>query len=173
MGDRRSPSRPKRMAKAEEGSWDCSVCTYRNTAEAFKCSMCDVRKGTSTRKPKLNSQIAAQQFSPPPQPKKEKKEKLEPVNPSSSKRIKKQRPALKNVDRSSPQHLAVTVGSVTVIITDFTEQMSGMSESTSFPEAVAHGSPTRRDHLCSASETGSSVPRSPEGSPKSAMSSEP
>lgn len=29
--------------------WDCSVCTFRNNAEAFKCSMCDVRKGTSTR----------------------------------------------------------------------------------------------------------------------------
>ncbi|MPC55958.1 YY1-associated factor 2 [Portunus trituberculatus] len=29
--------------------WDCSVCTYRNSPEAFKCLMCDVRKGTSTR----------------------------------------------------------------------------------------------------------------------------
>lgn len=44
-------SRPKRQAKStvEEGFWDCSVCTYRNSAEAFKCSICDVRKGTSTR----------------------------------------------------------------------------------------------------------------------------
>uniref|UniRef100_A0A4W5K606 RanBP2-type domain-containing protein n=1 Tax=Hucho hucho TaxID=62062 RepID=A0A4W5K606_9TELE len=43
--------RPKRQPKpsAEEGNWDCSVCTYKNTAEAFKCMMCDVRKGTSTR----------------------------------------------------------------------------------------------------------------------------
>lgn len=43
--------RPKRHAKqtADEGYWDCSVCTFRNTAEAFKCSICDVRKGTSTR----------------------------------------------------------------------------------------------------------------------------
>ena len=33
-----------------EGSyWDCSVCTYKNSPEAFKCRMCDVRKGTSTR----------------------------------------------------------------------------------------------------------------------------
>ena len=29
----------------EENFWDCSVCTYRNSAEAFKCRMCDVRKG--------------------------------------------------------------------------------------------------------------------------------
>ncbi|TWW61524.1 RING1 and YY1-binding protein [Takifugu flavidus] len=50
MGDKKSPTRPKRHAKqtADEGYWDCSVCTFRNTAEAFKCSICDVRKGTST-----------------------------------------------------------------------------------------------------------------------------
>lgn len=41
--------------------WDCSVCTFRNNAEAFKCSMCDVRKGTSTRKPRLNPDIVAAQ----------------------------------------------------------------------------------------------------------------
>lgn len=33
----------------DDNYWDCSVCTYRNGAEAFKCAMCDVRKGTSTR----------------------------------------------------------------------------------------------------------------------------
>ncbi|TKS71124.1 Death effector domain-associated factor [Collichthys lucidus] len=51
MGDKKSPTRPKRQAKqtADDGYWDCSVCTFRNTAEAFKCSICDVRKGTSTR----------------------------------------------------------------------------------------------------------------------------
>lgn len=44
-------NRPKRQPKpsTDEGYWDCSVCTFRNSAEAFKCSMCDVRKGTSTR----------------------------------------------------------------------------------------------------------------------------
>lgn len=52
----------KRQAKVlEEHLWDCSVCTYRNTAEAFKCLMCDVRKGTSTRKPRINPQLVAQQ----------------------------------------------------------------------------------------------------------------
>ncbi|KAL2091488.1 hypothetical protein ACEWY4_013751 [Coilia grayii] len=52
MGDKKSPSRPKRQAKptADDGFWDCSVCTFRNSAEAFKCSICDVRKGTSTRR---------------------------------------------------------------------------------------------------------------------------
>ena len=33
----------------EEPYWDCSVCTYKNSPGAFKCRMCDVRKGTSTR----------------------------------------------------------------------------------------------------------------------------
>lgn len=37
--------RPKRQQKVIEDYWDCSVCTFRNTAEAFKCLMCDVRKG--------------------------------------------------------------------------------------------------------------------------------
>lgn len=39
--------RPKRQQKVIEDYWDCSVCTFRNTAEAFKCLMCDVRKGKS------------------------------------------------------------------------------------------------------------------------------
>ena len=25
------------------GSWECTVCTYRNRFEAFKCEMCDTR----------------------------------------------------------------------------------------------------------------------------------
>uniref|UniRef100_A0A667WK71 YY1 associated factor 2 n=1 Tax=Myripristis murdjan TaxID=586833 RepID=A0A667WK71_9TELE len=51
MGDKKSPTRPKRQSKpsSDDGYWDCSVCTFRNSAEAFKCMMCDVRKGTSTR----------------------------------------------------------------------------------------------------------------------------
>ena len=39
----------KRSKSVDDGLWDCSVCTYKNSAEAFKCAMCDVRKGTSTR----------------------------------------------------------------------------------------------------------------------------
>ena len=41
--------RSKRAKPIEEGTWECSVCTYKNSPEAFKCDMCDVRKGTSTR----------------------------------------------------------------------------------------------------------------------------
>ncbi|KAI1296717.1 RING1 and YY1-binding protein B [Halotydeus destructor] len=42
-------------------TWECSLCTFRNSPEAFKCSMCDVRKGTSTRKPRINPQLVAEQ----------------------------------------------------------------------------------------------------------------
>ncbi|ETN76848.1 Zn-finger in Ran binding protein, partial [Necator americanus] len=38
--------------ECDAGSWECTVCTYRNRFEAFKCEMCDTRKGTSTRKPR-------------------------------------------------------------------------------------------------------------------------
>ncbi|KAI6195561.1 hypothetical protein M3Y99_01901200 [Aphelenchoides fujianensis] len=45
----------------EPGSWECSVCTYRNRYEAFKCEVCEARKGTSTRKPRLNQSVVIQQ----------------------------------------------------------------------------------------------------------------
>lgn len=37
------------------------VCTYRNRHESFKCEICDTRKGTSTRKPRLNPTVVQQQ----------------------------------------------------------------------------------------------------------------
>ena len=63
MGDRRNTIQSrKRIAKAlQDEMWDCSVCTYTNSPEAFKCAICDVRKGTSTRKPRLSQHIVAQQ----------------------------------------------------------------------------------------------------------------
>ncbi|XP_033745117.1 RING1 and YY1-binding protein-like isoform X2 [Pecten maximus] len=77
MDEKRMFSRSKRQKPPDEGAWDCSVCTYKNSPEAYKCEMCDVRKGTSTRKPRLNSQLVAQQVAQqyvPPPPKKEKLE---------------------------------------------------------------------------------------------------
>ncbi|XP_023135910.1 YY1-associated factor 2-like [Amphiprion ocellaris] len=149
MGDKKSPTRPKRQCKpfADDGYWDCSVCTFRNSAEAFKCMMCDVRKGTSTRKPRPVSQLVAQQvnqqFAPPTQPKKEKKEKSEKDKNDKEltlkkKSHKKMRPRLKNIDRSSAQHLEVTVGDLTVIITDFKEKAKPTSTSTSAASADQH-----------------------------------
>ncbi|EJW83126.1 hypothetical protein WUBG_05962 [Wuchereria bancrofti] len=55
-------TKKRNRSKAEEegfepGSWECTVCTFRNRHEAFKCEMCDTRKGTSTRKPRLNQNV--------------------------------------------------------------------------------------------------------------------
>ncbi|XP_011884802.1 PREDICTED: YY1-associated factor 2 isoform X2 [Cercocebus atys] len=85
----------------------------------------------SGRKPRPVSQLVAQQvtqqFVPPTQSKKEKKDKVEKEKneketTSKKNSHKKTRPRLKNVDRSSAQHLEVTVGDLTVIITDFKEK---------------------------------------------------
>nr|XP_057943177.1 YY1-associated factor 2-like [Doryrhamphus excisus] len=146
MGDKKSPTRQKRQLKppADDGCWDCSVCTFRNTAEAFKCMMCDVRKGTSTRKPRPVSQLVVhqvnQQFAPPAHLKKDKKERdKNDKDPSPRKKsLKKMRPRLKNVDRSSAQHLEVTVGDLTVIITDFKEKATPTSTSTNATSAEFH-----------------------------------
>uniref|UniRef100_A0A8C5C5M5 Glucoside xylosyltransferase 1b n=1 Tax=Gadus morhua TaxID=8049 RepID=A0A8C5C5M5_GADMO len=176
MGDKRSPTRPKRQPKpsSDEGYWDCSVCTYKNTAEAFKCMMCDVRKGTSTRKPRPVSQLVSQQqvtqqFASPTQPKKEKKERVEREKgerepaPLKKNGHKKMRPRLKNIDRSSAQHLEVTVGDLTVIITDFKEKAPANAA------AAAAGAMDHHSHNGSGSEntdrgvSRSSSPRGDEG----------
>ncbi|XP_028261962.1 RING1 and YY1-binding protein B [Parambassis ranga] len=259
MGDKKSPTRPKRQAKqtAEDGYWDCSVCTFRNTAEAFKCSICDVRKGTSTRKPRINSQLVAQQvaqqYPMPPPPKKERRERSErtdkerpdcereraigegrpegerpervrpegdtpekdksdkeqPIKdkpdgekdqispavtkkPSSKKTRPKSdnhqsppsdkhsiqsgksvtktnknshisRPKLKNIDRSTAQQLAITVGNVTVIITDFKEKTRSSSTSSS---TITSSAGSEQQHQSSGSESmdkGSSRASTPKG----------
>uniref|UniRef100_A0A3B1JWL5 RING1 and YY1 binding protein b n=1 Tax=Astyanax mexicanus TaxID=7994 RepID=A0A3B1JWL5_ASTMX len=214
MGDKKSPSRPKRQAKpsADDGYWDCSVCTFRNSAEAFKCSICDVRKGTSTRKPRINSQLVAQQvaqqYATPPPPKKEKKERPErpekerkdrekEITPTITKKPNSKktrpktdihqsppsernsiqsgksttktknshtsRPKLKNVDRSTAQQLAITVGNVTVIITDFKEKTRSSSTSSS---TVTSSAGSEQQHQSSGSESmdkGSSRASTPKG----------
>lgn len=258
MGDKKSPTRPKRHAKqtADEGYWDCSVCTFRNTAEAFKCSICDVRKGTSTRKPRINSQLVAQQvaqqYPMPPPPKKERRERSERTDkeradgegerahgegrpeverpervrpegdtPEKEKCDKEQpiqekhgtekdispaitkkpgskktrpksdshqsppsdkhsiqsgksatktnksshisRPKLKNVDRSTAQQLAITVGNVTVIITDFKEKSRSSSTSSS---TITSSVGSEQQHQSSGSESmdkGSSRASTPKG----------
>ncbi|XP_061901919.1 RING1 and YY1-binding protein B isoform X1 [Entelurus aequoreus] len=258
MGDKKSPTRPKRQAKqtADDGYWDCSVCTFRNTAEAFKCSICDVRKGTSTRKPRINSQLVAQQvaqqYPMPPPPKKERRERSErtdrerpdgegepalvevrpeverpeivrpeadtpekdssdkeqpaqdkadrekDISPAITKKpsIKKgrpksdthqsppsdkqsiqsgksvtktnknnhiSRPKLKNIDRSTAQQLAITVGNVTVIITDFKEKSRSSSTSSS---TITSSAGSEQQHQSSGSESmdkGSSRASTPKG----------
>ncbi|XP_055506412.1 YY1-associated factor 2 isoform X4 [Leucoraja erinacea] len=109
-----------------------------------------------SRKPRPVSQLVAQQvtqqFASPTQPKKEKKdkgekEKTEKEVVSKKKSHKKIRPRLKNVDRSSAQHLEVTVGDLTVIITDFKEKVR------SAPAATATSSTTGEQHSLSSSSS--------------------
>uniref|UniRef100_A0A803T592 RING1 and YY1 binding protein n=1 Tax=Anolis carolinensis TaxID=28377 RepID=A0A803T592_ANOCA len=190
MGDKKSPTRPKRQAKpaADEGFWDCSVCTFRNSAEAFKCSICDVRKGTSTR-PK--SDIVKD---PPSEANSIQSgnttTKTSDSNHTSRKpmwynddcrfglelrrpRLKLQLncqgdrvtlPRLKNVDRSTAQQLAVTVGNVTVIITDFKEKTR--SSSTSSSTVTSSAGSEQQNQSSSGSEStdkGSSRSSTPKG----------
>ncbi|KAL2103122.1 hypothetical protein ACEWY4_002290 [Coilia grayii] len=86
------------------------------------------------RKPRPVSQLVAQQVTQqfaPTQPKKERRERTDKELSLKKNTHKKMRPRLKNVDRSSAQHLEVTVGDLTVIITDFKEKAKPTSSSSS------------------------------------------
>ncbi|XP_064795318.1 YY1-associated factor 2 isoform X3 [Oncorhynchus masou masou] len=92
------------------------------------------------RKPRPVSQLVAQrvapQFaSPTLLPKKDKKDRTDQEKNDKEPTVKKNnhkkmRPRLKNIDRSSAQHLEVTVGDLTVIITDFKEKTKPPPSST-------------------------------------------
>ncbi|CAG9568676.1 unnamed protein product [Danaus chrysippus] len=123
MDKKNAIRRGKRPSKVlEENYWDCSVCTYRNNAEAFKCSMCDVRKGTSTRKPRLNPALVAAQAAGTATSSQKRPR-------SSSLKKKRRPPRLNNVDRSSAQTREVTVSGVTVVITEYKPKKSVTSSS--------------------------------------------
>ena len=125
MSEKKTGSR-KRAKVMQEGAWDCSVCTFTNSPEAFKCSICDVRKGTSTRKPKLSQHIVAQQeatrlvaqmphspnsLSPKDEILEQKPKTIHEAKPSKAK--------LKELDHSNPVTLAVTVNDVTFMFTEY------------------------------------------------------
>ncbi|XP_007652514.1 YY1-associated factor 2 isoform X2 [Cricetulus griseus] len=123
-------------------------------------------------KPRPVSQLVAQQvtqqFVPPTQSKKEKKDKVEKEKSekeATSKKNchKKTRPRLKNVDRSSAQHLEVTVGDLTVIITDFKEKAK------SAPASSAAAGDQHSQSSCSSDNTERGVSRS--SSPRGEASS--
>ncbi|XP_041972348.1 YY1-associated factor 2 [Aricia agestis] len=123
MDKKNAIRRGKRPSKVvEENYWDCSVCTYRNNAEAFKCSMCDVRKGTSTRKPRINPALVAAQAAGTATSSQKRPR-------SSSLKKKRRPPRLNNVDRSSAQTREVTVSGVTVVITEYKPKKSVSSSS--------------------------------------------
>eukprot|EP00091_Calanus_sinicus_P014697 TRINITY_DN32334_c0_g1_i1.p1 TRINITY_DN32334_c0_g1~~TRINITY_DN32334_c0_g1_i1.p1 ORF type:complete len:123 (-),score=24.16 TRINITY_DN32334_c0_g1_i1:94-462(-) len=65
MGKNKSSEGRKRSAPPpiEDFLWECTICTYKNNPEAFKCIMCGVSKGTSTRKSRINPDILQYKFS--------------------------------------------------------------------------------------------------------------
>ncbi|KAM4615055.1 YY1-associated factor 2-like isoform 3-T3 [Polymixia lowei] len=92
----------------------------------------------------VSQQQVTQQFASPTQPKKEKKERVEREKSDREPTLKKNnhkkmRPRLKNIDRSSAQHLEVTVGDLTVIITDFKEKPKPSSTSATSSSAAPAG----------------------------------
>ncbi|XP_072025560.1 YY1-associated factor 2-like [Amphiura filiformis] len=159
MDHRRSPSgRPKRTSRSPDAGryWDCSVCTFRNNAEAFKCDMCDTRKGTSTRKPRINAQLVAQQqaqqyLAPTLQgPKVLNRSSSSSGSPgaqssTSRKPGSKRRPRLKNVDRSSGITTQVVVNNIPILITEYA------------PKAHTKTSPPEDDRGDSSSDQSSQV----------------
>lgn len=90
MDHKKSPKGKKRQSKQiEDTLWECSACTYRNNPEAFKCSMCSIRKGTSTRKTKLNPdmvevQVQKHAFTPPSPHVRFPREDMRDTRPASS-----------------------------------------------------------------------------------------
>ena len=53
---RRQKKPPQMSPENGELNWNCSVCTYTNAAQDYKCAMCDAPKSTSTRKSKLTQE---------------------------------------------------------------------------------------------------------------------
>lgn len=107
--------------------------------------MCDVRKGTSTRKPRINpqlvaQQVAQQQYVPLLKPGKKEgsggggttsgvKEKERKMD--KPRRKNRHPPRLKNIDRSTAQTNEVTVNNVTVTITEYKPKVKKGSDQSS------------------------------------------
>ena len=149
MGKNDSSKGRKRSAPppVEDFLWECTICTYKNNPEAFKCIMCGVSKGTSTRKSRINPDHLAVQVQqallpPPPVQKQRVNTSLaetatsqeDPVpgpGPSSSSHKKKSTPRprkpkvvkarsqLENIDPSSATTMEITVDDVTIPITEY------------------------------------------------------
>lgn len=113
------PKRSKVSSSDGDGYWECTVCTFSNRAELFKCEMCDVRKGTSTRRPRL-SQITQQFAKIETQLEEERKKREKTTKPTSSSTNRKNKNIIKNgLNLTNGQTLSVTVNGVTVLIKDY------------------------------------------------------
>ena len=151
MDKKKSGKGGKRSAPQSEEDflWECSICTYKNNPEAFKCMMCGVSKGTSTRKSRINPDhlaVQVQQALLPQQPQKPRGGHGEPSaststsgeagepGPSSQSKKKNNYPKqrkprtpkiksqLENIDPSSATVHEITVDSVMVQITEYRQK---------------------------------------------------
>ena len=158
MDKKKSGKGGKRSAPQSEEDflWECSICTYKNNPEAFKCMMCGVSKGTSTRKSRINPDhlaVQVQQALLPQQPQKPRGghgepsastsatgEGLEPGPSNQSKkknnypkqrkpRTPKIKSQLENIDPSSATVYDITVDSVTVQITEYRQKNTAVQVS--------------------------------------------
>lgn len=86
------------------GWWDCSLCTYRNSNDKFKCEICDLRRGTSTRKPRCNADtIVAQVVKQQEQIRQQTKVKPPKVRTSNSTNQNAATTSLDASDRANPK----------------------------------------------------------------------
>ncbi|CAL8101979.1 unnamed protein product [Calicophoron daubneyi] len=130
-------SRPKRKTRGEDDEkWECSACTYINSRESYKCEMCFMRKGTSTRKPRLNPQVVEQQQliaqailkEKDDDHRKKKDHRSSDKNAFSGNNIR-----LKHFDRSSPLLFEIFANGYSVVITEF--QLKSKMKLAHFPES--------------------------------------
>jgi len=146
MGKNESSKGRKRSAPppVEDFLWECTICTYKNNPEAFKCIMCGVSKGTSTRKSRINPDhlaVQVQQALLPPPPVAKPRDHRSLGDPSSSQeeplqgtssshkkkatpkprkqRVTKAKSQLENIDPSSATTMDITVDDVTIPITEY------------------------------------------------------
>ena len=148
--EKKKSGKGKRSAQSEEDFlWECSICTYKNNPEAFKCMMCGVSKGTSTRKSRINPDhlaVQVQQALLPQQPQKPRGGHGEPsaststsgetveAGPSNQSKKKNNYPKqrkprtpkiksqLENIGPSSATVHEITVDSVMVQITEYRQK---------------------------------------------------
>ena len=140
----------------EDFLWECSICTYKNNPEAFKCMMCGVSKGTSTRKSRINPDHLAVQVQqallPPQQPQKKSQGAHgesstssqphdEPGTSSGSQKKKNNYPKqrkprtpkiksqLENIDPSSATVYDISVDGVAVQITEYKQKKADVDNS--------------------------------------------
>ncbi|KAG8271134.1 YY1-associated factor 2-like [Homalodisca vitripennis] len=111
--------------------WNCTVCTFENKSESFKCKMCHVRRGSSSRQSSINPLLATQQYRPAAHLNQKKHHLVKQREPGgkgkrqgvkmgrAGKRRQAHAAKISNIDRKSGRSLAITVNNVTVTFTEY------------------------------------------------------